>query len=279
MNRRHFGYVHPVSRYHVGHVFPKHNEYRNVLTMQSNGHVNMMFRGYVKNDKPNSQSGRGVGRDTTNAQVGNGIFSKVLEKLDKGSIALKNKWGNAIADKVNPNWRPGFPGELHLMSKKGLTYNFCGPRTKLQERLERGDPGLDKDGLDNVCKAHDIAYSKATSHDDIRQADEKMLKDIDDKTTLPSYQKLAMKGIMKSKIIGEDTGVFGKNTFTNVDAAISKNTAKSGHNLIAPDPGLRKKHTDPTYRLKQKFKSIKKKNKKQKAIDVAIKTLKNRIRR
>jgi len=47
------------------------------------------------------------------------------------------------------------PIELHLP-----TYQYCGPGTKLQKRLNRGDPGINK--LDEACKAHDIAYSNYT---------------------------------------------------------------------------------------------------------------------
>lgn len=43
------------------------------------------------------------------------------------------------------------PFELHLPG-----YNYCGPGTKLQKRLSRGDKGVNK--LDEACKLHDIAY-------------------------------------------------------------------------------------------------------------------------
>lgn len=38
-------------------------------------------------------------------------------------------------------------------------YNYCGPFTKLDERLARGDKGINE--LDEVCKQHDIAYRDA----------------------------------------------------------------------------------------------------------------------
>ena len=44
------------------------------------------------------------------------------------------------------------PFELHLPG-----YNFCGPGTKLQKRLSRGDRGVNP--LDEACKQHDIEYS------------------------------------------------------------------------------------------------------------------------
>jgi len=44
------------------------------------------------------------------------------------------------------------PFEVHIPG-----YNFCGPGTNLQKRLERGDQGINP--LDEACKEHDIAYS------------------------------------------------------------------------------------------------------------------------
>lgn len=45
------------------------------------------------------------------------------------------------------------PVELHLPG-----YQFCGPGTKLDERLKRGDQGVNP--LDAACREHDIAYSQ-----------------------------------------------------------------------------------------------------------------------
>lgn len=44
------------------------------------------------------------------------------------------------------------PFELHLPG-----YQFCGPGTKLEKRLLRGDRGINK--LDEACMYHDIAYN------------------------------------------------------------------------------------------------------------------------
>lgn len=43
------------------------------------------------------------------------------------------------------------PLELHLPS-----YNYCGPGTRLEERLQRGDRGVNS--LDELCKTHDVEY-------------------------------------------------------------------------------------------------------------------------
>lgn len=44
------------------------------------------------------------------------------------------------------------PFELHLPGR----YNYCGPGTKLEERLTRGDRGINP--LDEFCREHDISY-------------------------------------------------------------------------------------------------------------------------
>lgn len=55
--------------------------------------------------------------------------------------------------------------ELHLPG-----YSFCGPGTKLQERLSRGEKGINK--LDQSCREHDISYSQSTSLEDRHKADD-----------------------------------------------------------------------------------------------------------
>src|SRR3978361_189130 len=45
------------------------------------------------------------------------------------------------------------PFELHIP-----TYKFCGPGTRLEERLHRGDKPKNK--LDALCRSHDIAYAQ-----------------------------------------------------------------------------------------------------------------------
>lgn len=62
------------------------------------------------------------------------------------------------------------PFELHLPG-----YQYCGPGTRLQERLLRGDSGINP--LDAACKEHDIAYSKSNELYDRHKAD-KTLADI-----------------------------------------------------------------------------------------------------
>lgn len=59
------------------------------------------------------------------------------------------------------------PVELHLPG-----YNYCGPGTKLKERLERGDRGVNP--LDEACREHDIAYSQSKDINHRHIADKKL---------------------------------------------------------------------------------------------------------
>lgn len=68
------------------------------------------------------------------------------------------------------NWSINhLPCEIHLPG-----YNYCGPGTKLKERLARGEKGINQ--LDEYCKEHDIAYDKSSSLQDRHLADIKLMK-------------------------------------------------------------------------------------------------------
>lgn len=56
------------------------------------------------------------------------------------------------------------PAELHLPG-----YRFCGPGTKLKQRLARGERGINS--LDELAREHDIAYDKSNVLSDRREAD------------------------------------------------------------------------------------------------------------
>ena len=56
------------------------------------------------------------------------------------------------------------PFEAHLPG-----YQYCGPGTKLEKRLKRGDPGINP--LDAACKRHDIAYEEHKNGAERTQAD------------------------------------------------------------------------------------------------------------
>lgn len=56
------------------------------------------------------------------------------------------------------------PLELHLPG-----YRFCGPGTRLQKRLARGDQGINP--LDESCKQHDIVYDQFSDLENRHKAD------------------------------------------------------------------------------------------------------------
>ena len=60
------------------------------------------------------------------------------------------------------------PFELHFPG-----YQYCGPGTKLQKRLSKGDPGINP--LDSACKDHDIAYAQDREDIQKRNAADKIL--------------------------------------------------------------------------------------------------------
>ncbi len=76
---------------------------------------------------------------------------KLLSKIPVGSVV------NTAIDAL--------PVEIHIPGG----YQFCGPGTKLSQRISRGDPGINK--LDQACKEHDIFYSKYSSTTDRAIAD------------------------------------------------------------------------------------------------------------
>ena len=69
-------------------------------------------------------------------------------------------------------------GELHMRTPTGKKYNYCGPGTKLEQRLASSNPKYRDpiNNLDSICEKHDIDYSNAKSLADKHTADELMLK-------------------------------------------------------------------------------------------------------
>lgn len=89
--------------------------------------------------------------------VYNSNFVNIHHTLKKKGSGLVNKLINKL------------PFELHIPS-----YNFCGPGTKLNKRLGRGDKGINP--LDEACKEHDIAYAQYTDIERRHEADKVLAK-------------------------------------------------------------------------------------------------------
>lgn len=73
----------------------------------------------------------------------------IVHTINKLPIQKSAHTGSGIINSIINK----LPFELHLPG-----YQYCGPGTKLQKRLLRGDQGVNE--LDKACKEHDIAYSQ-----------------------------------------------------------------------------------------------------------------------
>ena len=76
-------------------------------------------------------------------------------------------------------------------------YQYMGPGTKLEKRLKRGDPGINR--LDRIAKQHDVDYSRAKNLQDKWKADEKMIKAIDRLPGKRTITERIVKRIMQAK--------------------------------------------------------------------------------
>lgn len=118
------------------------------------------------------------------------------------------------------------PFELHLPG-----YNYCGPGTKLQKRLSRGDRGINP--LDDACMQHDIAYTKYTNLEDRHKAD------------------LELKSMAKRRLRSVDAGT-GEKIASWLVNRVMKAKLKSGAGVKHFKAGISK--------LKTKLKKYKPKN-------------------
>lgn len=114
------------------------------------------------------------------------------------------------------------PFELHLPG-----YNYCGPGTKLQQRLARGDKGINQ--LDEYCKEHDIAYNKSSNLKERHKADIVLLKMAKKRTTaLDSNigEKMAADLVNKTMIAKVSSGAGLKKSFKKLVSHTKKHMHK-----------------------------------------------------
>lgn len=98
-----------------------------------------------------------ISRKRNISRRGGGIVTSALSTL--GKVFNKVPVGPIVNTVID-----ALPIELHIPG-----YQYCGPGTKLSERLSRGDSGINK--LDQACKEHDIAYSKYSDSSNRTAAD------------------------------------------------------------------------------------------------------------
>ena len=97
-------------------------------------------------------------------------------------------------------------GKLDLqkaLSKTGIEfhwpgYQYMGPGTKLEKRLKRGDPGINR--LDRIAKRHDIDYRDSKSLKDMHKEDRLMIQRIERLPGRKTKTERIVKNIMKAKV-------------------------------------------------------------------------------
>ncbi len=157
-----------------------------------------------------------------------------LDNLVNGSIGTKVVNSLSARFNKNPNARPKFPGERHIVlpTKHGLTMgNFIGPGTQLQKRLARGDKPVDPI-FDRAAMIHDVAYSKARSLKDVHVADQAFNRAIEaGKEQYPKFTS-AIQTMFKAKQLAEK--------FTN-KAIVQPNAEFTGQGVTIAGSGRRRK--------------------------------------
>lgn len=160
---------------------------------------------------------------------------KAADQLAFGPVGTTASNLLSHAFNKNPNWRPGFSGERHLVlpTKDGLTRaNFAGPGTKLKKRLPRGDMGVDGPrGIDQAAMQHDIDYSNSTTAADIRGADKRFIARVGRSSAGPKTKAL-VKAAMKGKVFAEDLGVLNPLKFASKGQGRVLNTAATSIALM-----------------------------------------------
>lgn len=136
--------------------------------------------------------------------------AKAIDELAFGGVGTSVSNTLSLAFNKNPDWRPGFSGERHIVlpTDHGLTRaNFAGPGTRLGARVLRGDVGVDGPrGIDAAAKLHDIDYTRATTRQDIAEADRKFLRRVDESTQGPKTKAIVRTAI-RAKTLVEDIGL------------------------------------------------------------------------
>lgn len=81
--------------------------------------------------------------------------------------AQNRKYGYGLINSAVNSAVNKLPFEMHIPG-----YQYCGPGTNLEKRLERGDLGVNP--LDHACRNHDIAYSYSKDTNVRRLADQEL---------------------------------------------------------------------------------------------------------
>lgn len=139
---------------------------------------------------------KNVSMKATNAKCGQGLLNSLINNL---------------------------PVELHIPG-----YKYCGPGTKLEKRLKRGDIGINS--LDEACKVHDIAYSNTKDITERHKAD-KILEEAAARSLKSSKssigEKMAALGVKGAMKVKRKMGM-GLKTKRKMGVGLKKKSTKKG---------------------------------------------------
>ena len=109
-------------------------------------------------------------------------------------LPLNKKVGGDIVKLINKTGK-----ELHVPG-----YNFCGPGTKLNERLGPGDNPVTKpvNAIDRACMKHDIAYRDNKDLRSRQEADVELIHDLNALKNLKLTEKFT-RGLIKTAMKGK----------------------------------------------------------------------------
>lgn len=147
------------------------------------------------------------------------------QRRQKGGLNI-NALFKMIGKECDP-MRPGYEGERHGVMldgpQKGCKAQYMGPGTKVEKRIERGDPGIND--LDKMAKQHDLSYLSANKKlqsgvinkkefmTEIHDADKKFISESKQSKDAPITGNLASKA-MALKQLGEQFGVLPSSIFS-----------------------------------------------------------------
>ena len=170
----------------------------------------------------------------------------LYSKMDKNHRQKMIK--NIVTDKINQNGlglldgiktlfslTQRYPNEKHTpyMTKQGIkTASYMGPQTEVLTRLTSNDSKINEPlgPVDKTAQLHDIMFMLSENNQDVREADERMLKNLNRIERDKSDYKvnILMGKAIKGKIMAENIGLLNKGSFSN----------KSGKNLTPRDRNI-----------------------------------------
>ena len=140
---------------------------------------------------------------------------KKAKKSQKGKGIIDGLQNMVLSTKLNK----ALPNERHQIIKlPDGSWNpavYSGPGTNLETRIRRGDKPLSY--VDKTAEAHDLRYALARTDQDVRDADNRMVQQLNKATTmnLDSQFNIKQANLIKAKILMEDHLGVPKSWFTS----------------------------------------------------------------